>query len=275
MTPDDLSFLARLVHRRAGIVLDESRRPLMERRLQPVMRRFGFKNMAALMRELRLGREALAASVAEAMTVHETSFFRHQELFCRLEREILPALIGRRAREKRLRLWSAACAAGQEAFSLAMMLGSLSLEDWSIDLVATDISAEAIARAQHGHYSFFETQRGLSAGDLAAWFRPDHGGYKVTPHLRHMVTFRRFNLLDSFGWLDDLDLVLCRNVLIYFDSPTGQSVLERMAESMAPEGVLVLGENDTIQPPSALFASMSGGLYTKIRPAAPRLPVAI
>jgi chemotaxis protein methyltransferase CheR len=275
MTPDDLAFLARLVHRRAGIVLTESRRSLVERRLQPVVHRFGFRNADALMRELRLGREALAASVTESMTVNETSFFRGEDLFRRLGRDILPALLKQRAKEKRLRLWSAACAAGQEAWSLAMVLGKLPEEGWSIDLIATDISAQAIARAERGHYSFFETQRGLSADDLDFWFRPEQGGYTVIPQLRHMVSFRRFNLLDSFGWLDDLDLVLCRNVLIYFDGPTGQSVLERMAEAMAPESVLVLGESDTIRPPATLFTELSGGLYVRAKAAAPRLPVAI
>ena len=143
MAPDDFSFLARLVHRRAGIVLGESRAALIERRLAPVMRRFGFKELAQVMRELRLGREALAGAVTEAMTVNETSFFRDAGLFRRLGREILPALLEARKREKRLRIWSAACAAGQEAYSIAMILDSLGLvaEGWSIDLIATDISS--------------------------------------------------------------------------------------------------------------------------------------
>ena len=191
MNSDDFSFLARLVHRRAGIVLGESRAALIERRLAPVMRRFGFKELAQVMRELRLGREALAGAVTEAMTVNETSFFRDAGLFRRLGKEILPALLQGRKREKRLRIWSAACAAGQESYSIAMMLDSLGLaaEGWSIDLVATDISVEAIARAERGHYSFFDTQRGLSDGDLAVWFRAEQGGYAVSQHIRHMVTF--------------------------------------------------------------------------------------
>jgi chemotaxis protein methyltransferase CheR len=276
MAPDDFAFLARLIHRRAGIVLGESRYGLIERRLAPVMRRFGFNSLDQLLRELRLGREALAGAVTEAMTVNETSFFRDAELFRRLAQESLPALLRARAREKRLRIWSAACAAGQEAYSLAMMLDNLGLADegWSIDLVATDISAEAIARAQWGHYSLFEVQRGLGEGDLAVWFRAEQGGYTVAQHLRHMVTFQRFNLLDSFGWLDDLDLVLCRNVLIYFDGPTRQSVLERIAGTMAEHGVLVLGENETAPLPAAFPDTWSGGsIYTRTAAAAPRLTV--
>jgi chemotaxis protein methyltransferase CheR len=279
MAPEEFAFLARLVHRRAGIVLGENRHAPIEKRLQPVMRRFGLKNLALLMEELRLGRDALAGAVTEAMTVQESSFFRGAGLFRRLREEILPALIAARAREKRLRIWSAACATGQEAWSLAMMLDGFGLleKGWAIDFIATDFSAEAIARAERGHYSFFEVQRGLSEPDLARWFRASQGGYDVAPELRHMVSFRRFNLLDSFGWLDDLDLVLCRNVLIYFDNLTRRSVLERIADTMAAEGVLVLGDNETVQPASGLFTELSGGdgAYARARTASPRLSAAI
>ena len=279
MISDDFTFLARLVHRRAGIVLTQSRRALIERRLAHVLPRFGLKDMAQMMRELRLGQEALAGAVTEAMTVNETSFFRDPDLFGRLGRDILPALLEQRGPQKRLRVWSAACAAGQEAYSLAMMLDSLGLaaEGWSIDLIATDISAEAVARAERGHYSFFETQRGLSDGDLAVWFRAEAGGYTVAPHIRRMVTFRRFNLLDSYGWLDDLDLVLCRNVMIYFDAATKASVLERIADTMAPEGVLVLGDAESARTLNSLYRELPGddGLYTRLKTSAPRLAAAV
>ncbi len=279
MAPDDFAFLARLVHRRAGIVLTESRYALIERRLAPVMRRFGLKDLTQVMRELRPGQEALAGAVTEAMTVNETSFFRDPELFRRLGKDILPSLLANRANEKRLRVWSAACAAGQEAYSLAMMLDNLGLaaEGWTIDLIASDISAEAVARAERGHYSFFEAQRGLSEGDLAVWFRAEAGGYTVAEHIRRMVAFRRFNLLDSYGWLDDLDLVLCRNVLIYFDSGTKLSVLERIADAMAPGGVLVLGEAETARTHSGLYRELPGndGLYARLKAPAPRLSAAV
>jgi chemotaxis protein methyltransferase CheR len=242
------------------------------------MRRFGFKDLDQVIGELRLGRETLAASVTEAMTVRESSFFRDAELFRRLGKDILPALLEKRARKKRLRIWSAACATGQEAYSIAMMLDNLGLvaEGWAIDLIATDISAEAVTRAERGHYSFFETQRGLSDGDLAVWFRAERGGYAIADHIRRMVSFRRFNLLDSYGWLDDLDLVLCRNVLIYFDGVTRQSVLERMADAMTPEGVLVLGETETM-PRSDVFSELpgGGGLYTRAKAVLPRLSAAV
>ncbi len=276
MNTDHYRFLARLVHRRAGLVLDTGKQAMIERRLEPVMRRFGFKTLEAMMAELGHGHEALAAAATEAMTINETSFFRDPALFARLGNEILPALLAARAKEKRLRIWSAACSTGQEAYCLAIMLNNLGLAEtgWSIDLIATDISAEAISRAERGYYTTYEAQRGLTEGDLAVWFQAEPGGYAVAPQLRRAVTFRRFNLLDSYGWLDDLDLVLCRNVLIYFDSETKLSVLERMAGAMAPGGVLALGETDTAQPLPGLFRALPGsGLYS--RAPAPQLKLAI
>jgi chemotaxis protein methyltransferase CheR len=277
MLPADFAFLAHLVHRRSGIVLTESRRALIEGRLAPAMHRFGFKDLGQVLHELRLGSEALAAAVTEMMTVHETSFFRDGEFFRRLGADILPALIRSRGAEKRLRIWSAACAAGQEPYSLAMMLDNMGLaaQGWTIDLIATDISTEAIARAERGRYNFFETERGLSEADLAVWFEADAIGHSVAGHIRRMVNFRRFNLLDSYGWLDDIDLVLCRNVLIYFDGATRASVLERIADVMAPEGVLGLGDAEAA--PKNLFHLLPGGdgIYAKLKSAMPRLGAAV
>jgi chemotaxis protein methyltransferase CheR len=276
MTPADFAFLARLVHRRSGIVLTQSRRALIERRLAPAMHRFGFKDLSQVLRQLRLGSEALAAAVTEAMTVGETSFFRDGDFFRRLGDEIIPGLAAARESEKRLRIWSAACATGQEAYSLAMILDSIGLaaEGWTIDVLATDISGEAIARAERGHYNFFETQRGLSEAHLAVWFRPDEAGHAVADHIRRMITFRRFNLLDSYGWLDDVDLVLCRNVLIYFDAATQSSVLQRMADVLAPEGVLCLGDAEAA--PKTLFQPLPGnGIYAKVKTVQPRLSAAV
>ena len=276
MPPADFAFLARLVHRRSGIVLTESRRALIERRLAPAMHRFGFKDLSQVMHALRLGSEPLAAAVTEAMTVGETSFFRDSDFFRRLGDEVIPALMEARKTEKRLRIWSAACATGQEAYSLAMILDSIGLaaEGWTIDLLATDLSGEAIRRAERGHYNFHETQRGLSEAHLTVWFKADDSGHGVADHIRRTITFRRFNLLDSYGWLDDIDLVRCRNVLIYFDGATQTSILERIADVLAPEGVLCLGDAEAA--PKTLFQSLTGnGIYSRRKTTQPRLSAAV
>lgn len=268
---DDFTFLARLLGRRCGLQLTHDKIALVERRLVPVMRRFDFKDLPALMGELRMGREALAEAVTEAMCVNDTAFFRDADLFRRLHERVLPRLARQRAGEKRLRVWSAACSTGQEAYSLAILLTEtgLSREGWTVDLIATDLSMEAIERAERGRYAGHEIERGLDPR-MVRWFRRDGRDWAVDASLRRMISFRRFNLLDSFGWLDDLDLVLCRNVLMYFTPATRADVLGRMTDTLAGDGVLVLGENEKPVGSDFVSGSDGAGIYVKSRAAVAR-----
>jgi chemotaxis protein methyltransferase CheR len=266
MGPEDFHFLVRLLRRRSGLALGPSKRALTLARLQPVMRRFGFKDEAGLINDLRLGRESLVEAVVEAMTVQESSFFREPDQFGCLRSHVLPRLLAARAAEKRLRVWSAATAAGQEAYSIAVILSDLRLaqEGWRLDIIATDIAADAIARAESGRYSAHEIERVPELESLSPWLSRDGMEWVVADSLRRMVRFRRFNLLDSFGWLDELDLVFCRNVLMYFDPPARNDVLERIADTLAPDGVLFLGEHEV----AGRAFEMSGdgaGIYTRKR----------
>jgi chemotaxis protein methyltransferase CheR len=264
---EDFAFLARLLRRRSGLSLTPAKIELVERRLAPVMRRFGFRDASGLVRELRLGQESLARAVTEAVTVHDTAFFRDEAMFARFEQELLPAMLRARERTKRLRIWSAACATGQETYSIAMILDRLELaaKGWSIDLIATDLSTAAIARAEEGRYDDIEMERGLGAVPRANWFRPSGEQWRIADHLRRMADFRVFNLLDSYGWLDDIDFVFCRNVLMYFDRAAKASVLDRMADTLATDGLLLLGETETPEPLLQLFTPMPGGhgVYAK------------
>ena len=277
MTPDDFHFLARLVRRRGGLSLNDGKSASLEQRLAPVMRRFGFRESAALVRELRLGNDRLAAAVTEAMTVNETSFFRDPQQFMRLRDEMLPRLLAAHREDRHLRIWSAACAAGQEAWSLAMMLDAMPLHGWTVDLIATDLSGDAVARAEAGLYSQYEVMRGLSEEDVARHFIPQESGFLISDRLKRMVRFRKFNLMDSYGWLDGLDLVLCRNVLMHFDRAARLSVLERLAETLSPDGLLMLGDTETVQGCSDLYREMPGGsgFYTRITAQVARIGAAI
>jgi len=277
MTSEDFLFLARLVRRRGGLVLTDGKGPALERRLAPVMRRFGFRDLGALIKDLRLGHETLSAAVTEAVTVNETSFFRDPHQFARLRHQVLPHLLAARAGEKRLRIWSAACAGGQEVWSMAIMLDGMALSGWTIDLIASDMSGDAIARAEAGHYSQADMVRGLPLEDVARHFRAQESGFTISERLKRMVTFRKFNLLDSFGWLDDLDLVLCRNVLIHFDRAARLSVLERLAETLSPDGALLLGEAETVHPFTSLYQELPGGsgIYAKTKAQVTRLSAAV
>jgi chemotaxis protein methyltransferase CheR len=151
-----------------------------------------------------------------------------------------------------------------------MLLDDLKLtaQGWTIDLIATDLSSEVIARAEQGLYSLFEVQRGLPARRLIHHFTQEGANWRVTEPLRRLVTFRPFNLLDSFGWLDEVDVVFCRNVLMYFDQKHKAAILDKISEILAPDGCLILGPIETTQGLSDEYMPAGGppGIFVRTRP---------
>jgi chemotaxis protein methyltransferase CheR len=273
MDESDFTYLADFLRHRSGLVLTSQKPDFAENRLAPVMRCFGFKSLPALIAELREGHEALAQAVAEAVTVGDSSFFRDRKVFEEFAGRVLPGIIARRAEKKRLRIWCAAAATGQEPYSVAMLLSDVDLvaAGWSIDLIASDIDPRAIDRAAEGLYSPFEIQRGLSPRRLASYFSQEEEYWRISESLRRMVSFRVFNLLDSLGWLWQIDVVLCRNVLMYFDRKTRAGVLDRISDILAPDGTLIVGINEIV-PQHAGFVAEGGapGFYERPKPAPAR-----
>jgi chemotaxis protein methyltransferase CheR len=270
MSEQGFAYLADVIRRRSGIALTEKKTQLVENRLVPVMRRFGFKTAAALLKELQYGHEALIQAVIEAMTTNDSSFFRDRKTFEEFRDIVLPRLMVDRTATKTLRIWCTACSAGQEPYSIAMILDDFNLvaQGWSVSIFATDINSEVIARAQDGLYSQFEVQRGLSIRRLVANFSQEGDSWRIADHLRRMVSYRTFNLLDSYGWLPDLDVVFCRNVLMYFDHKTRLSVLDRIGDILAPDGALLVGPAESMGGYTVGYAAAEGapGLYYKAKP---------
>ncbi|HEY1632966.1 MAG TPA: protein-glutamate O-methyltransferase CheR [Rhizomicrobium sp.] len=262
MSPADLRHLADLLHRRSGLTIGADKARLIDSKLLPVAQRFGFKDCAAMLAELPYPQEELAEAITEAMTVNESSFFRDRAPFEHFRKHIVPALYVRRAHKRRLRIWCAATATGQEAYSLAMILDEIGLaaEGWKIDLIATDLSAAAIARAKEGIYSQYEAQRGLSVHALVDNFTQENASWRIAERLRRMVTFRCFNLLDHYGWLGEADVVFCRNVLMYFDAHTRAVILRKMLDVVAGDGMLVIGDKENAGP--AWTAEAVRGVYS-------------
>jgi len=277
MIEEDFVYLAEVLRRRSGVVLTEKKSHLVESRLVPVMRRFGFREVGSLLKELRHGHEALVQAVIEAMTTNDSAFFRDRKTFDEFRDIVLPALLVARAESKHLNIWCAACAAGQEPYTVAMIVDDFNLlaGGWTINLIATDINTQMINRGQEGLYSQFEVQRGLPIRRLVGNFTQEGTNWRISDNLRRMVTFRAFNLLDSFGWLPDLDVVFCRNVLMYFEQKTRASVLDRIGEVLAPDGALLVGPAEQLSGLATNYvaADNAPGLYYKFRPA-PRLRLA-
>ncbi len=249
MTEDDFAYLRRFLRKRSGLALGADKRYLAESRLQPVWRGVGLESLAGLLRELRLRETGpLGRAVVDAMTTNETTFFRDAAMFDGLRRTVLPRLVEARAGMRRLRIWSAAASTGQEAYSVAMLLGEMSprLVGWQVTILGTDVSAGAVERAKAGLYSQFEVQRGLPILSLLRHFTQGPAGWTISGEMRRAVEFRVFNLLDDFTPLGGFDLILCRNLLIYFDVPAKSALLDRLAAALAPDGALCLGASESI-----------------------------
>jgi chemotaxis protein methyltransferase CheR len=266
LTPAAFASVADLVRRRSGLVLTPEKTALVKSRLAPVAQLFGFRSVGALLAELPHPHEELAVAVTEAMTTNETSFFRDRDLFAHFRDILLPRLCAARAGEKRLRIWCAAASTGQEAYTLAILLdeANLSASGWKIDLIATDLSTAAIARAKEGVYSQYEVQRGLPIQTLINHFTQDGDQWQASKRLRRAVSFRAFNLLDDFGWLGELDAVFCRNVLIYFDARTKAAVFAKLVDCLAPDGPLILGSTENAAAPF-IAASAPRGVFQRMQ----------
>ena len=239
--------VAALVRRRAGIVLTEDKGYLLETRLGPVLSRFRIASIHALGDALRrLPNERLERAVVEALTTHESSFFRDGRPFEHL-RALLPRLAVAKGQD-RVRIWSAACSTGQEAYSIAMLategLGPSAAT--RVEILGTDVSGKVVQRARDGSFTQFEVQRGLPIRALMSHFSQDGQRWRVRPALREMVRFEERNLLADCAPLGRFEVIFCRNVLIYFDTPTKTRVLEMLARQLAQDGVLYLGAAETV-----------------------------
>ena len=254
MTPITAGAFAGLLERATGQQLVPGRRWRIETALGPIMRARGLETLDHLA-ALACGAQdpSLGDEVVEALLNHETFFFRDIGAFNLLASEALPALADRCGDERRLRIWSAGCSTGQEAYSLVLALGRHPRwAGWDVSILGTDISRQAIARARAGLYSQFEIQRGLPIGDMIAHFQAEGDQWRASPMLRDKVMFRQHNLLDVPP-PGRFDLVLCRNVLLYFPPDRRRAVLDRLAESMVPDGMLVLGAGETVLGQSDAF----------------------
>jgi chemotaxis protein methyltransferase CheR len=201
----------------------------------------------------------LKNQVIDAITTNETLFFRDTTPFDALKHKAIPELIDAKAGSmypKRLRIWSAACSTGQEAYSLAMTLCEL-LPDpmsWDINIHGTDISDDAVSRASRGWYAKHEVARGMPPQHLAKYFRPENDGWRVTDQLRSMVSFQRRNLLEPFAGLGLYDIILCRNVAIYFTPIARKDLFHRITAQMTPDGYLFVGSQECLSDLGPQFA---------------------
>lgn len=245
----DFEFMSVWLRQRIGLTLTPDKTYLVETRLEPVARTHGFADLEALVSALRAPfiADALLRDVTDAMTTHESMFFRDMKPFEILEREVFPALRAQQATS--VRIWCAACSSGQEPYSIAMLLSEKPnlIGGMRVEIIGTDISDKVVERAKTGVYSQFEVQRGLPIHYLIKYFEQRPGNqWEVKPSIKSMVQFGTLNLLEPYGFSHKFDIVLCRNVLIYFDEDTKIAVLNRIAGVTQPPGYLFLGASESV-----------------------------
>jgi chemotaxis protein methyltransferase CheR len=265
-TSVDYGYLRELVFGLSQNVLDPSRDYLFETRLTRLLRNQGMTHLEELVEYLKVRKKpALERSIAEAMTINETSFFRDSRPFELLRTDLLPQLIEARRHARSLSFWSAACSTGQEAYSLAMtMLEHFPmLAGWNIRIEGTDICAEVVERAKAGCYHRIEINRGLPARFVVRYF--DHAGenWVVKDEARRMCHFRQANLCGPqlpFHRSDDrFDVIFLRNVMLYFSQETRRVLLKNIHRILAPDGVLFLGSSEQPADPSIWTSVLAGG----------------
>lgn len=267
----DYAYLRQLVLTQSANLIDPARNTLFETRLTPVVRLAGAKDVEGLVHMLRQENPAhLHRAVAEAMTINETSFFRDAKPFEMLRQTVLPQLIERRAGTKRLRIWSAACSTGQEAYSMAMLLAESfpAIATWDVQIVGTDISREVVDYAQRARYRRMEVNRGLPARMLVRHMEREGEDWVVSTRVRSMCRFACANLCAPLPPMGCFDLVLLRNVLLYFSRQDRAFVFRQVHRYMAPEGYLLLGNAEQAEDSTDLFDVEFGNDCYFYRPAA-------
>ena len=259
VTAADFEYVRKVVADESALVLGDDKDYLVANRLAPVAERQGMATVGELIEAVRGGSDDLRRELVEALCTHETLFFRDGHPFEALREVVLPER-ARAARGRGLALWSAATSTGQEAYSLAMIVRDELAWAPGVSLLATDLSVPALARGRAGWFSALEVRRGLEGHALERHFEPSGRGWRVRAELRAMIAFRQLNLARPLpSWVPPMDVILLRNVLIYFDEPTRRALLAEIAGRLRPGGYLCLGGAETVSVPAGEFERVQIG----------------
>ncbi len=254
ISPEEIKLITKYIYEISGIYLDESKKYLLETRLNSIAEEYKCASYQDFYRKAKAdASKKLERKIVDAISTNETLFFRDTGPFQLLQHKILPELIDARTPKTstlktNLKIWSAASSTGQELYSVAITLQEL-LKDtskYTIKLLGTDISDAAVAQASSGKYNKFEIERGLARDKLTKYFTPIGQTWKVSDQLRAMVNFRKFNLMTPFTGLGKFDIVMCRNVAIYFTLEDRKKLFNKIASVLEPDGYLIIGSTESL-----------------------------
>jgi chemotaxis protein methyltransferase CheR len=255
ITPDEFKIIAKYIHDISGIFLDQSKAYLLETRLDSLVKENGCSSLTELYHQAKAdGTKSIERKIIDAISTNETMFFRDISPFDVLQHKILPDLIDIRSANSssflppQIRIWSAACATGQEVYSIAMVLKELlpDLNKYNITLLGTDISDASISQSSCGSYNKFEIERGLPQEKLIRYFSRNGDNWKIKDDIRAMVKFSNLNLMLPLNGLGKFDIVFCRNVAIYFTIEDRKKLFNKIADILEPDGYLIIGSTESL-----------------------------
>ncbi len=254
ISPEEIKLITKYIYEISGIYLDESKKYLLETRFNSIAEEYGCLNYQEFYKKAKMdASKAIERKIIDAISTNETLFFRDTGPFQLLQHKIFPELIDARTSKSSLlktplKIWSAASSTGQELYSVAIVLQELlgDLSKYSIKLLGTDISDAAVAQASSGKYNKFEIERGLARDKLTKYFTMSGQTWKVKDQIRSMANFRKINLMLPFTALGKFDIVLCRNVAIYFTLEDRKKLFNRIADVLEPDGYLIIGSTESL-----------------------------
>lgn len=271
MLAENAAYVQALLDQHVGMCFGQDQAHLMASRLDSLARHHNLCGADALVNTLRSApTRALIDSVIDALTTHETSFFRDPAIYQALSSVVLPGLIERRAPQRSLAIWSAGCSTGEEPYSLAILIRERfpELLHWRLRLAATDVSRPVVERAREGRFTTQQLRRGISNSAQEKYFERDGEQLRACEPLRRMINWEVMNLTATWPAMQAYDLILMRNVLIYFSAESRSRTLARAAAHLAGDGCLVLGTSETTFGASTEFVpSVVHGatIYQKVR----------
>ncbi|WP_286888346.1 protein-glutamate O-methyltransferase CheR [Pseudoalteromonas sp. ESRF-bin5] len=261
-TDRDFKDIANLVYNACGIVLGDHKREMVYSRLARRIRTLKLNDFKAYLAYLDTHKDQEFDAFINAITTNLTSFFREVHHFEFIKSELIPNLIKANKDTKRIRIWSAGCSTGEEPYSLAMTLNNAFPSNWDVKILATDLDSNVLEKAQKGVYTAANVN-GLDATHLKRWFLKSKDGehYKVKDTLRERISFKRLNLLQDWPMKGPFDLILCRNVVIYFDKETKDHLFKRYANILSDHGYLFLGHSESMGKEHSNYKNLGKTMY--------------
>jgi len=263
VTPEEFKKFSKYILDISGIALDVGKEYLLETRLNPLLNKLKCSSFSELLQKAKTDfKKQIENEIIDGISTNETYFFRDKSPFELLQHKIFPDLIDKRLQKNpsltpTIRLWSAANSTGQEIYSIAMTLIEMGItsDKYNVKLFGTDISDAAIAQASYGLYNKFEVARGLDLRRLTRYFDKQDDRYKIKDEIRAMAQFKKMNLMKPFVGLGKFDIILCRNVMIYFTSEDRKKIYQNISKVLEPDGYLLIGSTESLVNDIDLFSS--------------------